>query len=656
MDYIKKNISIEGIRTRTQGLLPYFEIGKTYEIHSGNTCYDAETLGLETAIGKENGNWGQIVANPCFLVESGKTYNTMLQNYYNLLNMVRNGVKLRKVETKEGQIIFTEDLEVCGKEPTGLTDFAAYNSSDFYAVVNESIRKETRYIYRSSETIKDDFIALIQDYDYFLRCAGYLDGYLNNTDNEHKKWASYCDAVDVFIGQINVPASIYNEHIKVPKRMSCADVESYVDWLTNYPLSADCCNTRLWEDMGGKDMLEFLKSSEASGKCKEYSNIISELTYGIPYIEVPLLLTQNFTDVGVLTNVDGVEYKENDPDRPHNRIVMGQTREQYPTTEEYDENPSGYTRKPIVVESLLKTLRSSKKFIDDMDNVLPGQFQYFADDKSGKMFVASKSGEEWTINETASTGLLNGDGLSSEDTVNKQYYRSVTTKESAKRIAEVFEEETGSAGTFYFKAKYDNSSDKPMTIPYVSGNTANLYCDENGTCRGDILLSAITDAEQNIFEAIYAIGAILSCDENGTCQYNSGGDIYYEKYAYDQNHLDYVALDGVDNVPVWSQYIDFEGSAKQFYSPSLNLYRTGNTANIIEMTTGDIWNSGYSFDAHLTKEEYLTNFSSPPKVDIDVTIDRGGTSAFENHYKLAECNTIQDLEDYGNNFFNIQKQ
>ena len=77
------------------------------------------------------------------------------------------------------------------------------------------------------------------------------------------------------------------------------------------------------------------------------------------------------------------------------------------------------------------------------------------------------------------------------------------------------------------------------------------------------------------------------------------------------------------------------------------------------MTSGEYWarkdGDGYSYanDAYLTKEDYLTNFSLPPKVDVNVTIDRGGVSAFEKHYKLSECNTMQDLVNYGNNFFNI---
>jgi hypothetical protein len=135
------------------------------------------------------------------------------------------------------------------------------------------------------------------------------------------------------------------------------------------------------------------------------------------------------------------------------------------------------------------------------------------------------------------------------------------------------------------------------------------------------------------------------------------GDVYKEKYTYTPNKVDYVALDGVDRVPIYSEYIDFPGAAREFYSPRYNLYRTGNVANLIETTTGKVWNEDNAseylipYDAYLTKEEYLINFSLPPKVDVDVTIDRGGTSAFERHYKLGECNTMQDLENYHNGYF-----
>lgn len=98
MDYIKRTICLEGARTRTQGLMPYYE----FSTANNSIVYVGED--------NNNGNWGQFVANPKFLNDKNKTYETMLRNYYTLLNMVRNGVKLRKVSTKENEIIFTEDL------------------------------------------------------------------------------------------------------------------------------------------------------------------------------------------------------------------------------------------------------------------------------------------------------------------------------------------------------------------------------------------------------------------------------------------------------------------------------------------------------------------------------------------------------------------
>jgi hypothetical protein len=206
-----------------------------------------------------------------------------------------------------------------------------------------------------------------------------------------------------------------------------------------------------------------------------------------------------------------------------------------------------------------------------------------------------------------------------------------------------------------------------MTIPYHIGNATNVYLVSSGErgagpfiYRGDFI-SDLNNSDDS-FEVTYVIGGYFEGDEYGNYRYqvmDEFGDVYYEKYTLQKDHVDYVALDGVDKVPVYSEYIDFDGAAKEFYSPRYGLYRTGNTANIIRMTSGEFWTrkngDGYSYanDAYLTKEEYLTGFSLPPKVDVNVTIDRGGVSAFEKHYKLSECNTMQDLVNYGNNFFNI---
>lgn len=756
MDYIKRKICLEGARTRTQGLMPYYEFGKEYSQHEpyyvsvcnecdykgddvfdecprcGSkdveikpACKDIDSIGLESVEGNDNGNWGHFVANPCFLAEKDKTYETMLHNYYSILNMVRSGVKLRKVETKEGEIIFTEDIGgftfgdcpsggtgfIGGDEPDYLYAYASYDAKNFVSSQIESLRAETRNIYRAIEPVDDKhtYIVLIDDYDKFSGMMNYFSGVdipasitekTIGTD-EHLKWADYCEIVDDMIGRINIPLWIYNKHIKVPKSMPCAEVKGYKEWLESYQnLSADCCNMRLWEDMGGEDMLDFL--SDYEDVCEDKREALERLDYSVPYIEIPLLIRQNYTDVGVLTNIDGVDYDEtisgavrSDNTRPHgylsanteyeesgltehdiallvhsglgltiDEIIMGNKIEHHPTTEEFETSASiytddsGFTRYPIEVESLLRTLRTKKIYTDDQDMLLPGIFKPLSDNL---FFVCKKSGDEWEILEYSgsSKDLVNGDGMTSEDIAGSNFYRSVTTKSAAKRIAEVYEEENRDAEPteFYFKVKYDNSSTSPMTIPYNSGNTANVYYVTSGNTpedpyiyRGDFIIDV--QSANSIFEATYVIGGYYRGDSHGKfVKYIGSGDVYYEKYTIQSGHVDYVALDGVDNVPIYSDYIDFDGAAKEFYSPRYNLYRTGNTANIVSAATGDVWRKEFAYDAYLTKEDYLTNFSLPPKVDVNVTIDRGGASAFEKHYKLSECNTIQDLVNYGNHYF-----
>ena len=703
MDFIKKTICLEGARTRTQGLMPYYAFGEKYSQHSIG-CSSVGSLELETATG-ENGNWGQFVANPCFLAENNKTYEAMLRKYYDLLNMVREGVKLRKVQTKDGEIIFTEDLaafewvENCpegggpafneGTEPDFLYGYAAYNANDFYSTGIESLRDETKRIYRSNKEVGDTFIVLIEDYETFNKLSSYLDGtgyqqvgagVTIETGPEHFKWARHCQVVDACIGKINIPASIYNKHIKVPKSMPCVDVQPYIDWLTNYPKD-DCCNARLYDDMGGDEMLaELLKHQ---GECASKLNTLNGLSYSVPYIEMPILLIQNYTDIGVLTNIDGTIYDEALPgpvvnagvdSRPHGKMTAVATQEEDGLTD-YDiklfvssgvgvsidqiiMGASAHTNEDIEVESLLQTLRNKKKYTDDKDNVLPGDFLKFEGSPGGKMFKCTKTGGEWVMSEESSSGLINGDGRTSEECKDTTYYRTITTCAAGIRIAETEEEEntTATTGVYHFLVKYDNSENAPMAKPYKVGNTANVYLVDSAESlyRGDFVVDLTADSRT--LKVKYVVGGYFTGDEKGNYMewaHQESGDVYYEEYDLDKGHVDYVALDGVDNVPVWSEYIDFEGAAKEFYSTRYGLTRTGNTATILRLTSGDIWNKDFAYDAYLTKEEYLTGFSLPPKADVNVTVDRGGVSAFEKHYKLSECNTMQDLVNYGNNFFNI---
>ena len=67
------------------------------------------------------------------------------------------------------------------------------------------------------------------------------------------------------------------------------------------------------------------------------------------------------------------------------------------------------------------------------------------------------------------------------------------------------------------------------------------------------------------------------------------------------------------------------------------------------------WNETNVSLSALTKEEVYLYITSPPEIQSDVNIDRGVTTVFEPHLRLAEVESIGHLEMYGNGYYNIIK-
>ena len=49
------------------------------------------------------------------------------------------------------------------------------------------------------------------------------------------------------------------------------------------------------------------------------------------------------------------------------------------------------------------------------------------------------------------------------------------------------------------------------------------------------------------------------------------------------------------------------------------------------------------------------NLSEPPKVDEEIFIERQETSVFENHLRMGEIITLDQLVEYKNGYYNIFK-
>ena len=106
-------------------------------------------------------------------------------------------------------------------------------------------------------------------------------------------------------------------------------------------------------------------------------------------------------------------------------------------------------------------------------------------------------------------------------------------------------------------------------------------------------------------------------------------------------------------VPVTYKEIDFNNKLVTIYNKDFGLSREGNWAEIQGLPTGEIWNKDEAISSPVIKKEYLNHISEEPIIGVDVMFDRGNATAFENHFKLSECNTYEDIENYGNNYFNL---
>lgn len=198
-------------------------------------------------------------------------------------------------------------------------------------------------------------------------------------------------------------------------------------------------------------------------------------------------------------------------------------------------------------------------------------------------------------------------------------------------------------GTYYFSVRYKNDINKPIRMPFVANDDLNIttYPDGIETCD---FISAITPYNESSAEIIYVIGA----ERN---KKDSTGIVYKEVLNYSKvNKRTFV--DGFE-VDLWYEYLDYDTNIKSIYNTEYNMDCNVRMANIIKMIRGEVWKNGLYVDVPLFTKEISDSLTTMPKIDVDITFNRGNAAGWEKYFKLSECNTMKDLENYGNNFFNL---
>ena len=352
-------------------------------------------------------------------------------------------------------------------------------------------------------------------------------------------------------------------------------------------------------------------------------------TYVTPYIELPLALNQDIADLGHMTdyqdefvdeigepiglfpNLDGVSVDtkfRNDIPNPLSASTV--------------EELTGFT-----TDSKLQFLRSKTIYTDDDGNLLPGLYSSVSANTFFR-YTYHPSSKTFTIARfDAASGYPCGDG---EQLVpGEQIYRTASIPETAKRF---LIENEAPEGTYYFLIKNQNSgvSKYMMDIPFVAkpeGEGNRVISIDSSTTEGFIIIA-----------------------------YEYNGVTYEETYKYDTGQTMSINLDGFENIEIYYNKIDYEFTQQTIYNKHYGVEREGNIADITAYSVADVWGkdgsmSAYTVNTPIFKEEYLLGISSAFESEVDVTIDRGNAAAFERHFKLSECNTMEDLELMGNGQF-----
>lgn len=250
--------------------------------------------------------------------------------------------------------------------------------------------------------------------------------------------------------------------------------------------------------------------------------------------------------------------------------------------------------------------------------------------------------------------------------INENKYRSMTTLGEVEKFANMAEIKNGDY--YYFVVKKDNgivngaecgepieTSDgiiRYFEIPYKVGTFHNMQeTDEENIYIGDYV-SAIT-VNSNEWKIVYGIGVRALSDNGKIFSVIDKTGCYYEETYPRQTGITKVSLDGFDNVDVHYERILDSNTKIAAHSEEFRVSRKANRAKIVGMSVGHLFDSGCMISAPIFTREGSEAFQDAPKEVADVVIDRGNAAAFEKHFKLSECNSFEDLKNYGNNYYNL---
>jgi hypothetical protein len=235
---------------------------------------------------------------------------------------------------------------------------------------------------------------------------------------------------------------------------------------------------------------------------------------------------------------------------------------------------------------------------------------------------------------------------------NKGFYRNVTILSNIDNL--VPNAEPGDS--YYVNARFKNGLVNSETIfsggtifslklPYKTGEHLNVSEFKDGKVAYDCVTDIVFN--DNTITIQYVLGATEGED------ITTSGIHYVDNIPYFKNHKETVSIDGVIFSELYYDKIDEEHLKTSVYD---NVYRQSRDyckSQIVGMEVGGVWGNGNAIETMLISKDIYDSYYNEPKLGVNLLYNRGNAAAWESHFKLSECNTLDDLEKYGNNFFNL---
>jgi hypothetical protein len=206
---------------------------------------------------------------------------------------------------------------------------------------------------------------------------------------------------------------------------------------------------------------------------------------------------------------------------------------------------------------------------------------------------------------------------------------------------------------------------KTFTIPFDVGTPLNITTFDDGTIMCDMITSISRfyhKNENNVDEGLsedmigiyYAKGIYVDSETYEPVL--ESGIHYYELLPYKPNkYAEDVFIDHAIPGSIYYDEVDYFYNTKTVSFNERNdlITRNARMAKIFSMEVGTEWTKHTACRTLVFTKDYSSTLKDNLKMELKSEFNRGLASAWETHFKLAECNTMDDLRQYGNNYFNI---